>query len=150
MASIPTRSATSNTSLIDLVGTGKEFIPSEAPTLRAVIRKGIQIQEQNLHNNIARLNYPINSIACDLADVIIAQWKKSNIDFKFPVIKHENTLRRNIENKWKLLCEVARGKAPKKKRQKLEMNLTNYLTLPIASAQSIYVIMKKLNVVDAD
>ena len=49
---VPTRSAMSNTKLLEFVGTGKDFIPSEAPTLRAVIRKGVQIQENNLHNNI--------------------------------------------------------------------------------------------------
>ena len=32
-----------NTKLIDIVGPGKEFLPSEVPTLRSVIQKGILI-----------------------------------------------------------------------------------------------------------
>ena len=63
----------SNTKLVEFVGTGKDFIPSEAPTLRAVIRKGVQIQENNLHNNIARSNYTTESLAWDLVSLIIAQ-----------------------------------------------------------------------------
>ena len=49
----------SNTKLVELVGPGKEFLPSEVPTLRALIQKGILMQENNLHNNIIRSKYPI-------------------------------------------------------------------------------------------
>ena len=54
----PTR-LSSNTKLVELVGPGKEFLPSEVPTLRALIQKGILMQEDNLHNNIIRSKYPI-------------------------------------------------------------------------------------------
>ena len=36
--------SSSDEKLINLVGTGKEFLPSEVPTLRDIIRKGIEIQ----------------------------------------------------------------------------------------------------------
>ena len=49
----PTR-LSSNSKLIELVGPGKEFIPSEVPTLRSVIQKDILMQQDNLHNNIRR------------------------------------------------------------------------------------------------
>ena len=53
MSSPVTRTGlSSDEKLIELVGTGKEFLPSEVPTLRDVIRKGIQIQQSNICKGI--------------------------------------------------------------------------------------------------
>ena len=38
----------SGSKLTELVGPGKDFIPSEVPTLRAVIQQGILIKEELL------------------------------------------------------------------------------------------------------
>ena len=66
----PTRLST-NTKLIALVGPGKEFVPSEVPSLRAVIQRGILLQQDNLQS---RRNYPIKDMAKDLAQFILEQW----------------------------------------------------------------------------
>ena len=47
MAGIKTRKQ-SYSKLSELVGSGKDFLPSEVPTLRAVIQKGILIRERVL------------------------------------------------------------------------------------------------------
>ena len=39
-----------NFKLIEVVGLGKEFIPSEVPTLRSAISRGILLQEENDQN----------------------------------------------------------------------------------------------------
>ena len=67
----PTRSS-SKSKISELIGTGIDFIPSEVPTLRAIIRKAILIQEDNLHNNIARTNHQIADISLELAQLILA------------------------------------------------------------------------------
>ncbi len=71
----PTRSS-SKSKISELIGTGIDFIPSEVPTLRGIIRKAILIQEDNLHNNIARTNHRIADISLELAQLILAQWQK--------------------------------------------------------------------------
>ena len=65
----PTRLST-NTKLIALVGPGKEFVPSDVPTLRAVIQKGILLQQDSLQS---RNTYLIKEIAKDLAQLILEQ-----------------------------------------------------------------------------
>ena len=45
MAGVKTRKH-SYSKLSELVGSGKDFLPSEVPTLRAVIQKGILIRER--------------------------------------------------------------------------------------------------------
>ena len=74
----PTRLSTT-TKLIDLVGQGKDFLTSEVPTLRAVIQQGIKMQEDSLHINITKNNYPLKSMAKELVPHIQAQWKNQMI-----------------------------------------------------------------------
>ena len=105
------------TKLIALVGPSKEFLPSEVPTLRAVIQRGILIQETNLHNNISRNQYPIREMAKELAQLILAQWQISNIDFQHPVTKHDKTIADIIVTKWEALREVSQKKANKKETE---------------------------------
>ena len=114
----PTR-LSSNTKLVELVGPGKEFLPSEVPTLRALIQKGILMQEDNLHNNIIRSKYPIKDMAKDLVQLILAQWQKSNIDFQPPVTKHEKTIADIIVAKWETLRKVSQKRANKKETENI-------------------------------
>ena len=66
----------SDEKLIELVGTGKEFLPSEVPTLRDVIRKGIQIQQDNIYKGISRNNYSISNMIRELTKLVINQWQE--------------------------------------------------------------------------
>ena len=111
----PTRLSTT-TKLIALVGQGKDFLTSEVPTLRAVIQQGIKMQEDSLHINITKNNYPLKSMAKDLVPLIQAQWKKSNDSFIPPVIKNDKTIADIIVAKWNTLSEIARNKASGRKK----------------------------------
>lgn len=111
----PTRLST-NTKLIALVGPGKEFVPSDVPTLRAVIQKGILLQQDSLQS---RTNYPIKVLAKDLAQLILEQWQISNDDFKKPVTKDEKTIADIIVKKWNTLTKVSRDKANKKDKENI-------------------------------
>ena len=66
----------SDEKLIELVGTGKEFLPSEVPTLRDVIRKGIQIQQDNIYKGISRNNYSMSNMTRELTKLVINQWQE--------------------------------------------------------------------------
>ena len=108
----PTRSS-SKSKISELIGTGIDFIPSEVPTPRAIICKAILIQEDNLHNNIARTNHRIADISLELAQLILAQWQKSNVEFKPPVTRSERTIAEKVEKWWNILIKYTNGKASK-------------------------------------
>ena len=67
------------------MGTIREFVPSEVPTLRAVISRGLLLQEEKLRLDTSRNCYPINQMIEELAGLEIEQWRKSNSKFVHPV-----------------------------------------------------------------
>ena len=73
------------TRMEDVVGHGKDFIPSEVPTLRAVIQKGILIRERLLQQGTAQTYIHVNDIVKELVPLIQAQWIRSNAKFCYPV-----------------------------------------------------------------
>ena len=120
MSSPVTRTGlSSDEKLIELVGTGKEFLPSEVPTLRDVIRKGIQIQQSNICKGISKTNYSISNLARELTKFIFDQWQKSNDSFQPPVTKDTRTIAESIESKWIILRQISRNKAKKSSKEKV-------------------------------
>ena len=105
--------------LTKLIGTGREFLPSEVPTLRSVIRKGIFIQEENLHDNVTRNNYSIKEMALDLASEVCALWKKSNAQFEIPVIFTKKSVARKIVDKWEKVRKAANNLGKQSDREKV-------------------------------
>ena len=69
MASVKTRRS-SGGKLSEYIGSGKDFLPSELPTLRALLRKGIQLQNEKLVNSNF---YPLPELALDIAKASEAQ-----------------------------------------------------------------------------
>ena len=132
----PTRS-NSKFKLSDIVGEGQEFLPSEVPTLGAVIRKGILIQQNNLHNNISRHNYTISDLSRDLAELILDQWKKSNIEFQPPLTKHKNTIAFDIKKKWRTLTLMASEKATQKDRTEIMSKLNKVYNIVLCQCKIV-------------
>ena len=99
-----------NFKLIEVVGLGKEFIPSEVPTLRSVISRGILLQEENDHNDLKRHLYPLSILSEELAELVVNQWKKSNSKFREPVVIKKSSTSRKIKQKWENLVAVANGR----------------------------------------
>ena len=112
---------TSNLTL--LIGSGREFLPSEVPTLRSVIRKGILLQEENLSDDGTRNNYSINEMAKSLASQVCTQWKKSNALFDPPVTLNEHTIEMKIKQKWELVRSAANNLGKKSDREKIKAEL---------------------------
>ena len=65
-----------------LGGPGIDFTPSEVPTLRDVLFKGILIQENKmLMEGGERKSFPVKDMIRELASSIYCQWYKSNAKF---------------------------------------------------------------------
>ena len=109
------------TKLRDFVGVGKEFNPSEVPTLRAAIQRGLLIKERLLlEEDRAKTDIQTSEIVKELAVLIQLQWQKSNPKFCPPVTIQEYSLRKKLEKLWVKVEEVAlgRGRESEKKRVK--------------------------------
>ena len=104
-----TRSSLKNNVAIHF-GPGKEFLQSEVPTVRAVLQKGILIQEQNLLNGIQYKHYPISTLCKNLVMQVICQWEKSNPLFKHPVTFRYSSIYNKICLLWTKANDYANGK----------------------------------------
>ena len=124
----------SGSKLQDYVGAGKEFDPTEVPTLRAMIQQGIFLRDQKfLFEDVAKNapSYSKKQIAKDLAPMILAQWHKSNNKFVPPVIMKQYSLEKKIENLWQRAEDVAWGRKGKKETDKFDQDLDKLIDLTI-------------------
>ena len=116
----------------DFIGPAKEFNPSEVPTLRAVLQKGLLLKdEKHIIEGVAIGHYTKGQIARDLAPLVMAQWEKANPQFKTPVIIKENTLVKKIERLWQRAEDIIYGRKGKKDREILENYLDRLLDLTV-------------------
>ena len=72
-----------DTKMSDFLGPGQELIPSELPTLRALLRYGLQLQEMKLLvEDTDRRNYGAEEIVSDVMSCLVAQWHQANVQFR--------------------------------------------------------------------
>ena len=107
---------TSGTKLAEnLGGAGKEFLATEVPTLRDVLRKGILIQEEKmLEEGGGRKNYPVRDMIDDLVTAVYLQWEISNKKFKHPVVSERKPMVNRLKNAWEKINLIALKKETKK------------------------------------
>jgi hypothetical protein len=101
--------------LTSLVGTGKELTPSELPTTRDLLRLGIFYRETSYED---KRNYSVDDLVGDIIAQLLAQWKKANAQFKYPVIIHEETLKIKIKKIWERGNIVSRGRTKLEEKTK--------------------------------
>ena len=101
--------------LSSLVGTGREFIPSELPTHRDLLRYGILCRELAEEN---RRNYTVNELVRDMIPPLLAQWQKANSQFKYPVINHEERLFSKVKKLWDDAVKASLGKGKLVEKQR--------------------------------
>ena len=102
-------------SLEELLGTGEEFNQNELPTLRAVLRHGLFLQEKaQLEEDKDRRNFPLNQLVKDIRKDVISLWSRANNLFQSPVIFADSSIERKIMVAWKTAVETGKGikKAP--------------------------------------
>ena len=77
----------------EFIGPGKDFIPSELLTNRAVIRKGMLLKEQkSITCNQRQNKYSNRDLASDLIPLVLVRWRKPNIKFQQQLISNKNSL----------------------------------------------------------
>jgi hypothetical protein len=124
----------SGSRLAEYVGPGKELIPSEVPTLRAVICQGILIKEKLfLEQGTAKTDIHLKDIVAQLVPLIADQWRKSNAKFRPPVIIQERSIGAKVERLWGRVEEVVRGRAKKAEKEKVEQLLDRLLDITTCS-----------------
>ena len=85
--------------LSEVVGVGKDFNPSEVPTLRSVICKGLLLQEGKLHHDHLRKHFLLAELVEELAEFVSRQWQKSNLNFIEPVTIGKRSIEKKIRRK---------------------------------------------------
>ncbi|XP_043213832.1 N-alpha-acetyltransferase 35, NatC auxiliary subunit-like isoform X2 [Amphibalanus amphitrite] len=114
--------------LSDFVGGGKEFDPSELPTLRAVIQKGILVKQKlMIEEETAKQKIERGDILKTVVPLILGQWHKANAKFCPPVIIKEKSLAVRIERLWKRVEDVAWGRVKNKKEKEAVEKLLDEL-----------------------
>ena len=104
--------------MADLIGAGREFVATECPTYRAVIRRGLLLQELRLvEKDVAKHQYRVRQIATELCPLVLAQWRRSNAKFSPPVLIREASVIRKIEQFWERAREAAKGVGKQTRRQ---------------------------------
>ena len=93
MSKVKTRNNVT-THLSNLVGSGRDLIPSELPTHRDILRYGLLLREQA---DFDRRNYPVKELVKDMIPALLRQWLKANALFVFPVINHEERLKTKLK-----------------------------------------------------
>ena len=102
MAGIKTRHS-SDSKLSEYLGSGKELLLSELPTLRAALRQGIKFQEDRV---TAKTNYPDKEITLDVAKSVENQWLKANSELVSPKVISLKSLQRSLEKDWKKAKDI--------------------------------------------
>ena len=126
----PSTRASVNCRLVSLVGPGKNFLPSDVPTLRAVLQKGILIQEQNLIKQEKNRNQlSINDLCELLAYEVQDQWRKSNEQFIEPVTVSQKSLKNRLKTYWKNAVDVANECSSKVVKDNLLQKLDRLLDI---------------------
>lgn len=103
-----------SSSITTFIGKGKEFQPSELPTLREILQYVIYLQEKHLIiNESDRQNYPISKIANDVTEVLINQWKSANTLFVPPVTVSHQNIKYHVIKSWNKISDIERHRITK-------------------------------------
>ena len=120
----------SSSPLVEYLGPGKEFLPSELPTLRAVLQFGIHLQDIKIREEEVKKNtYLKSELVKDMSLGVLVQWKKANHLFEPPVICTQKSLERRLEKEWDRALLVRQGRAKKSQKAELESKLDKLLDI---------------------
>ena len=115
----------------DYIGTGRDFLLSDVPTLRCALRKALLLQEQEGDKR----NLPIPFLMTQVADSILAQWRKSNVKFAPPVVISREALSKRLQTAWTSISAIARGKAKKADKEQWEAKLDKLLDVTVCQCE---------------
>ena len=81
------------TSITEFIGTGKEFLLTELPTYRDILRYANLLREQSNKNSRIFL---IKDMAKQVANHLITNWQKANANFKAAITNSDKTIVKKI------------------------------------------------------
>ena len=112
----PKTRKTVNTSLSDYIGTGKEMLETEVPTLRAALRKALLIREERVTlNETYSKQINMGEVMDNVVEDVIRLWQRSNVKFVPPVIIQPHSIRMRLLTAWDKFCDISRKRITKKK-----------------------------------
>ena len=82
-----------------------------------MFRLGIKYQEDRVCiEEKERSQYPIATMARELAQAVMAQWVRANAELCPPIVSVEDTIAQRMKKKWNTMSDIAwrREKKPKK------------------------------------
>ena len=119
----------SGSKLSEFIGPGKELNPTEVPTARTALQRGLLIKEKWLiEESLSKTQIRAADVCKELAPIILAQWQKSNPQFRHPVVIKAESLVQKLERLWNRANSVAQGG---KGKQKLEEELERVLDVTV-------------------
>ena len=127
---------TSGTKRSEYLGGGKELLPSEVPSLRAALQKGLLVQEEFMFKDGGdRQNLTIRDTMQEVVGAIMKQWHKANVKFVPPVTINEKTLENKLIESWDKIGMIAKGKASKKLVSTWEEKLDRLVDITICRCE---------------
>ena len=97
----------SSSHMSNYVGTGKELLPSELPTVRDLLRYGVMLKELSEQD---KRNYVVDQLVGDMVVALKERWQRANAQFKDPIINHDETLNKKVKSLWEKAVQVSLGK----------------------------------------
>ena len=97
--------------LSNFIGPGKDFLPSEVPTLRDCLQRGLSLQQEEERDKRQFTTFEMMS---KVASEVSAQWLKANHKFVPPVVIMEKSIIKRLVDSWGKVRDIAQGKMTKK------------------------------------
>ena len=97
MAGVQTRKNLKS-KLSGFLGSGRDLLPSKLPSLRAVLRLGVKLQEEKQSRGE---KYSMQELTLDVAKAVESQWSKANNELTPPRVITVKSMQRSIEKDWK-------------------------------------------------
>lgn len=89
------------------LGSGRELLKSELPTLRDALRYGVLIRQTSEKN---QRTYTNKDIASDMTEAVLAQYTLANAQFKPPVITSQKKIRERLLANWEKASDISLGR----------------------------------------
>ena len=86
----------------NLIGTGRDLLPSELPTLRDILRYGLLLREQSGDD---AHNYPAATFARDIYLKVIESWERASHSFVNTVVNARIIILKKIQKTYLLVEE---------------------------------------------
>ena len=108
------------------VGTGRELLNTELPTLRDLLRYGVLLRETSEKD---KRNYSKEELVSDMLAALLAQWLKASHRLKFPVLVHHETIRIKLKDLWEKALKLAKGVGKIQEKQRFSQKLDKLLDI---------------------